>query len=233
MGFSGELSFDSKAFLDAEKAIPALSASHRNRLLARADASLTRAVPVRVSAPAPLGLRLTPTVVFASIGFFALGASAAFQVASSRLAKSDARTATGVILRRPASIAPEERMAPVGSEHAAPTAHSSARPVAMGMTRARVRQPRAETATAELLLVEDARQALAQQRYTRALSSLSDHARRFKGGRMTEECEALRVAALVGAGRGEEARRVAAAFSARFPHSPLRPAVETTSGSAP
>ena len=73
--------------------------------------------------------------------------------------------------------------------------------------------------------MRQARAAVARGDFTAALSPITEHARRFKNGRLVEEREALRVKALVGLGRGEEARHAAAAFRARFPRSVLLPAV--------
>jgi hypothetical protein len=82
-----------------------------------------------------------------------------------------------------------------------------------------------DAARAELRLLRQARAAVARQDFAAALVPLAEHARRFKTGRLTEEREALRVKALAGLGRNDEARRAAAAFEARFPHSVLLPAV--------
>jgi len=54
-----------------------------------------------------------------------------------------------------------------------------------------------------------------------ALGVTAEHARRFRNGRLVEEREALRVRSLAGLGRHQEARRAAAEFHARFPHSVL------------
>ena len=66
-----------------------------------------------------------------------------------------------------------------------------------------------------------------------ALPPIAEHARRFKNGRLAEEREALRVKALVGLGRMEDARRAAAGFKARFPYSVLLPAVSQMPVSRP
>jgi hypothetical protein len=78
---------------------------------------------------------------------------------------------------------------------------------------------------AELLLLRPARAAVARENFAAALPPIAEHARRFKDGRLAEEREALRVKALVGLGRADEARRAAASFRAHFPHSVLLPAV--------
>ena len=73
--------------------------------------------------------------------------------------------------------------------------------------------------------MRQARAAVARGDFEVALSATSEHARRFKNGRLVEEREALRVKALMGLGRAEEARHAAAAFRARFPRSVLLPTV--------
>jgi hypothetical protein len=73
--------------------------------------------------------------------------------------------------------------------------------------------------------MRQARGAVARGDFAGALSPINEHTRRFKNGRLVEEREALRVKALMGLGRSEEARRAAAAFRSRFPRSVLLPAV--------
>ena len=83
----------------------------------------------------------------------------------------------------------------------------------------------ADAAREELHLMREARAAVARGDFAAALSPIAEHTRRFKNGRLVEEREALRVKALGGLGRAEEARHAAAAFRARFPRSVLLPAV--------
>jgi hypothetical protein len=78
----------------------------------------------------------------------------------------------------------------------------------------------------ELSLLGQARAAVAGEDFAAALTPIEAHAHRFKDGRLAEEREALRVAALVGLGRTEEARRAGAAFEELFPRSVLLPAVK-------
>jgi hypothetical protein len=91
----------------------------------------------------------------------------------------------------------------------------------------------ADLARAELHLLRQARAAVAREDYASALAPIADHARRFKDGRLAEEREALRVKALAGLGRTDEARRAAAAFKARFPRSVLLPAVTRMPAAGP
>jgi hypothetical protein len=72
---------------------------------------------------------------------------------------------------------------------------------------------------AELQLLRAARQDVTRGDFADALAVIADHTRRFRNGGLVEEREALRVKSLAGMGRHEDARRAAAAFHARFPHS--------------
>jgi hypothetical protein len=73
----------------------------------------------------------------------------------------------------------------------------------------------------ELKLLQPARAAVARGDFSSALAPLADHERRFPKGQLAEEREALRVQALSGLGRTEEASRAAQAFRERFPASVL------------
>jgi predicted ATPase len=84
-----------------------------------------------------------------------------------------------------------------------------------------------------LRLLRQARAAVARRDFTAALVRIAEHTRRFKDGHLEEEREALRVRALSGLGRTQEARRAADAFEASFPRSVLLPAVEQMPGSLP
>jgi len=71
----------------------------------------------------------------------------------------------------------------------------------------------------ELHLLRAARQDVTRGDFARALAVIGEHARRFRNGSLVEEREALRVKALAGLGRRDDAKRAAAQFRARFPHS--------------
>lgn len=80
-----------------------------------------------------------------------------------------------------------------------------------------------EAYRAELELVRRAQVAYAGRNYSDTLIIVSEHARRFPNGRLTEEREALRVRSLDGVGRVDEAHRAAGLFARRFPRSVLLP----------
>jgi hypothetical protein len=91
----------------------------------------------------------------------------------------------------------------------------------------------ADAARAELHLLRQARGAVSRGDFAAALSTIAEHTHRFKNGRLVEEREALRVKALASLGRRSDARRAAAQFEARFPRSPLLPAVAEMPDLAP
>jgi hypothetical protein len=99
--------------------------------------------------------------------------------------------------------------------------------------RPRPRASRGAVARAELALLGRAREAVASGEYAAALPPIAEHVRHFKDGRLAEEREALRVKALAGLGRSDEARRAAVAFRIRFPRSVLLPAVRQMPDATP
>jgi hypothetical protein len=79
----------------------------------------------------------------------------------------------------------------------------------------------------ESALIEQARAELVRGSGTGALQALTDHERRFPGGRMFELREALTIQALVQAGRREEAYWRAKQFRALFPESLMLPVIRS------
>ena len=73
----------------------------------------------------------------------------------------------------------------------------------------------------ELELLRLARQALVVGDYVQALREICAHGRRFPKSPMSEEREALRIRALQGQGRSDEARQAAGEFRKQFPQSVL------------
>jgi hypothetical protein len=79
----------------------------------------------------------------------------------------------------------------------------------------------AESYALELKVLQPARVAAARGDFAVTLAAVVEHERRFPNGQLVEEREALRVRALTGEQRFEEARRAAASFRRRFPGSVL------------
>jgi hypothetical protein len=92
---------------------------------------------------------------------------------------------------------------------------------------------RAEGYALELRLLQSARAAVARADVSAAMAAIAEHERRFPTGQLTEEREALRVLALAGAHRSEEARRAAATFRKRFPRSMLLARMNDALGEGP
>jgi hypothetical protein len=80
----------------------------------------------------------------------------------------------------------------------------------------------------ELGLLQRARAAVLSHKFSSALDAIAEHQQRFPAGRFQEEREALRVKALAGLGRNDEARIAAERFRERFPRSVLSTRIENT-----
>jgi hypothetical protein len=204
--------------LDRERFIAILPAVARARALSRARASLaagvaTRPIPSRVSRPA----RWAAAAGLACVATMAVGAAAY------ELGVRARPTAPSVATLPPADFSP-----PSCRAGARPTFDPTAAPVLAGRT-----SSGAGAVQVEMRLLQQARAAVAREDFAPAMQLLAEHARRFKRGRLAEEREALRVKALAGLGRRDDARRAAAEFAANFPRSPLLQAVQQMPNSAP
>ncbi len=95
------------------------------------------------------------------------------------------------------------------------------------------RSNRADAHTLELGVLQRARAAVASGQFPTALEAIAEHQRRFPTGILQEEREALRVKALAGLGKTEEARKAARRFGEKFPNSVLSPRLEEATQKAP
>jgi hypothetical protein len=214
-----ELSPEARALLDSEREIPAQTPAVRARALARARAALVAGQTRLPAAPVAIPrTRWAVAAAFVCVASAAIGA-AAYQI------RARYSPVPGAVPAAPRAAAP----APLPAPAVAPAAPPSRQLRAAEATRASA----ADAARAELHLLRQARAAVAREDYAAALSPIAEHARRFKAGRLAEEREALRVKALTGLGRLEDARRAADAFEARFPNSVLLPAVSRMPASRP
>jgi hypothetical protein len=185
----------------------------RARAIARARAALAAGVARRAPSSPPRTLWSGAAVFGWLLG--AAAAAGAYQVRAHLALPSVRRAATAPVsiaapARPPIPYAPIETDLPPAPEQAPGQPASSSQ---------------AGAARAELRLLRQARAAVAREDHAAALPFIAEHARRFKNGRLAEEREALRVKALAGAGRLDEAQLAAAAFRARFSHSVLLPVV--------
>ncbi|HXJ19061.1 MAG TPA: hypothetical protein VMT03_02425 [Polyangia bacterium] len=212
-GRPDEPSPELQPLLDREREIEPLPAAVRARAMARARAAVVAGLPAKELAAR--GRPPWPRWAVAAALLLTLSAAAAAAVhqwrARLELRRASSQPVRTALLAPPAAPAPKP---PAVSVEEAP-----AQPVAPA-------RPSEDTASAELRLLRQARDAVARQDYAAALPPLAEHARRFKNGRLTEEREALRIKALAGLGRTDEARRAAQGFQNRFPRSVLLPAVQ-------
>jgi hypothetical protein len=79
-------------------------------------------------------------------------------------------------------------------------------------------------------LLEAARASNAVGRYGDALSAVTEHAQEYPASQFEQEREALRIQALVGLGRQDEARALARSFEQRFPESILLEGIRQAAG---
>ena len=195
--------------------IPRAPTVMRGRLLARARAVVS-ASATHVASPETTrlwqGWRMAVAAAVLLV-FAAAGAAAALYSHARRSAE------IGPIQRRSTEMpsvltsAPER---PPGETERAPQSVSSPK-----LQRPHRSLSPQESYAAELTLLQRAQSEYARQDFVDALGLVSEHALRFPHGRLAEEREALRVRSLARTGRGDEARRVLAAFARRFPRSVL------------
>jgi len=213
-----------RALIEHERLLPAVPAAQRARALARARAALaTREAAMIVPTHVHSGRRWLAAAAAALLASAAVGA-AAYEIRAHLTPPHVAPAArpTPVVAIAPAATPPAVAVeTQVETQASAPEPPAAAGP------------SRAQATRAELRLLRAARAAVARRDFAGALAPIGEHARKFKNGRLAEEREALRVKALSGLGRTEEARRAAAAFRARFPRSVLLPAVSRMPASEP
>jgi hypothetical protein len=217
------------ALLDCERNLSSLPATVRGRALVRARAALVAGVAGidRRAAPAPAALARWAAAA-AVVCILSIGLGAAAYEVRARLARGPGGRPTALAVEAAASV---EKVAtpPRAPLASAPTARLPA-----AAARVDTATPsHVSAARAELRLLRQARAAVVREDYADALPPIFQHARRFEGGRLTEEREALRIKALAGLGRTAEARLAASAFCARFPRSVLLQAVSELSTSEP
>jgi hypothetical protein len=223
------LSPEVRALLECEREIQPAPAAVRARAIARARAALAAGV---VTAPVPVRpaarTRWAAGVVLAFVASAAVGATA-YEIRARMRPAPSARPPAEVVAPVDVSAVPAMPKTGVASVRAEAPEAKLETPVAT----ARLRPSPADAMRAELRLLRRARAAVAREDFAAAMLPIAEHARRFKNGRLVEEREALRVKALAGLGRTDEARRAAASFQARFPHSVLSPAVNRMPVSPP
>ena len=202
----------------------------RARLLVRARATVAAASDSEsTSAPAPASLpprwRGVRLAVAAGLALIAVAAGAAAALHARAPGPGEM-----IPISIPRPVTPGPTLEPPPTE---PAPMPPPRPVSVVRSK-RLGHPisPAESYAPELALLQRAQTEYASHEFADALVLVAEHARRFPNGRLAEEREALRVRSLAGAGQGDEARRVLAAFTKRFPHSAFLPRLQPTARSA-
>jgi len=214
-----------RTLIDHERDVPPLPATVRARAIARARAALVAGNDRR---PAPVPVRWQRWAAAAAVICILSGGvgAAAYQFRAHLAPEPEIHPIAAPVKTVATPPAPPKTLvtqpAPIDEEMLAP-APDTGKPVLS----------KADAARAELRLLRQARAAVARAAYAAAMQPIAEHTRRFKDGRLAEEREALRVKALAGLGRTDEARRAAKAFRARFPRSVLLPAVSQMPASEP
>ena len=211
MNHENRFDADLAELLEAGRIIPPVPDVVRARSLARASATLA-AVPARE----PGRFRRRRGLVLAIAASLLLAVSTAGAVAVYRALES-----------QPPPTVPPASPRQEFARAVAPAPRALPAPANPALT-TQPRRPRHSASTqesyrAELRLLQRAHAAYAGHDYGDALVVVAEHARRFANGHLAEDREALRVKALIGAGRTEEASTAATSFARRFPRSVLLP----------
>lgn len=217
---------DVDVLLRSGRSIAPIPGNVRARVLARARATAQASPMQRLHTP-PVTSRRGSTIALAAAVAFIVGAAGAAVAMRARLRDESH-------LAQPARPHGEAAACATATPVAAPPAPEATPPsnVETKPTRAEPSISPRESYTAELGLLQRAQAAYADRNFATTLLLVGEHARHFPNGRLAEEREALRVRALMGAGREAEARKAASAFKARFPRSALLPrsGLESSSG---
>jgi hypothetical protein len=194
--------------VEHERFIPETPAIIRARVLARAREAVRNGSVIAVGTRRPTPLL---RVLFAAAAALVLMASVA---AAYQMLRRSVATTSGTSQHRPAQPSSAPVPDPDTVTGIAPAGGSPARAPASSRRSAR---PGVE----ELRLLDRARQSDAHGDFASVLTLSTEHERNYPDGRLAEEREVLRVKALIGLGRHNEARQVAAKFRRQFPRSVL------------
>jgi hypothetical protein len=212
-----------EALLAHERTIVPQVSLVRARALARARNAL-RAGDVMALATSSVPRRGWRLLFAATAGIALLdSAAAAYQ-----LLRSPAPSARSPHLLQCAQVAPSSAATETAPAPAAKSAPVRAVPPAStipaqtpGTSRPTNPAAKEDIVFEELRLLERAQQSVTRGDYAAVLAVTTEHERRYSGGRLCEEREALRLRALIGLGRSHEARQAAARFRHDFPRSVL------------
>jgi len=192
----------------------------RERVVRKARASLPRTLPVEFAKrPARarrvrIGWAAAAAVMLSGLCAIAFHAGYLVKSKSPAVPAPAAVPAHSVVVVT-VPVAPAATPAPVDPEP------PPAKPSTTKTKPAAPERSDADVYAMELKVLQPAQRAVARQDYASALVAIAEHQRRFPSGRLAEEREALRVKALLGQGRSEDAQRAGAGFRKRFPRSAL------------
>ena len=223
MKWLSDLSDRAQSLLEKEREFGPERADRRERVLARARGTPRQAAGARGGV-----LWLRPGRLLAASLILLIGAAS---YAAWRRTRSAVQSPT-VVVTPPSAALSGEPQAPVTSSSAVVPA-----PIERVDEMRPARPPKIDPAPAaspssagtyalELAVLEPARAAVARGDHASALRAIGNHERRFPAGILREEREALRVKALSGLGKDDEARKAAERFRERFPRSVLAPSLE-------
>jgi hypothetical protein len=217
-----------EALLAYERIIVPAAAIARARMLTRARLAL-RTGNAMFCAPSVSSIpsRRLPLVAAAGLALLASGALA-FQLVSS-LQTTRRGHATPTSAATTSGLRPASTVTPA-PEATAPS-HGSAS--ADGVSLPAPRLGKDDDAFSELRLLERALEFNGRGEYAAVLVMIAEHERRYPAGRLSEEREVLRLRALLGLRRHNEARQTAARFRRDFPQSVLLPRVEEMLAASP
>jgi hypothetical protein len=207
------------ALLAHERVPPPVDADVRQRVLTRAhEASLQPSPPHAASHPprAPLSRPLVATIA----GVAAFAGVVAWLALRER--PSDDRPPPPAITP-PVTAGPAPTPSPslANEPEPSPSSLPILTPETLGPGVRPAVSSRSGDALDELSLLGRARRADSRGDYAEVLSLVAEHTQKYLHGRLSEEREVLRVKALVGLGRTEQARSAAARFRRQFPRSVL------------
>jgi hypothetical protein len=192
----------------------------RNRVTRRARASLPRTLPVEFAKrPARprrvrIGWAAAAVVMLSVVGAIAFHAGYQMKSRSSAApAPVPIPTHSVVVLTVP--VAPPATSPPTDPKPP-PAEPRTAKTKPAGSAKSA-----GDAYAMELRVLQPAQRAVARQDFASALAAIAEHDRRFPSGKLAEEREALRVKALLGLGRSEDAQRAGAGFRKSFPRSVL------------
>lgn len=216
---------ETEALIAHERELPQTPDDVRARLLSRANAAVLEGPPAHQPPPAR-ALFGKPLVAGAAAVVVAAVIAAVIALRSGSANAPSLPTAS--VSSPTPSVAPAPPLPPsalLAPPPPAPSAKSAPEEPLPPKARATA-SGREASGLEEVQLLSRARRAGARGDYAEVLSVVSEHERSFPAGRLSEEREVLRVKALVGLGRTEEARRAAAKFRRRFPRSVLLDTVD-------